>query len=98
MIVKVIDDTAGPDGLVPTLLVFGTYPRMHDLDPPSPSIVQRSEAIRKTMEDVRKIRAERQTADALNTRNGPIDDPVHDLLLNADVLVWREGKAGKTGK
>ena len=98
MAIKAINDTAGPDGLVPTLLVFGVYPRMHDLDPPSPSIVQRSEAIRKAMEEIRKIRAERQTADALNTRNGPIVDPVHDLPLNADVLVWREGNGGRTGK
>lgn len=98
MAVKPINDTAGPDGLVPTLLVFGVYPRMHDLDPPSPSIIQRSEAIHKAMEEVRRIRAERKTADALNTRNGPIVDPMHELPLNADVLIWREGNAGRTGK
>ncbi|KAI0994365.1 hypothetical protein K3495_g13815 [Podosphaera aphanis] len=34
MAVKDINDTADPDGLVPTLLVFGTYPRMSELDPP----------------------------------------------------------------
>jgi hypothetical protein len=28
MAVKAMNDTAGPDGLVPTLLVFGAYPRM----------------------------------------------------------------------
>lgn len=27
MAVKAVNDTAGPDGLVPTLLVFGAYPR-----------------------------------------------------------------------
>lgn len=26
MAVKAVNDTAGPDGLVPTLLVFGAYP------------------------------------------------------------------------
>ena len=26
MAVKAVNDTAGPDSLVPTLLVFGTYP------------------------------------------------------------------------
>ncbi len=33
---KVINDTARPDGLVPILLVFGTYPHMVQLDVPSP--------------------------------------------------------------
>ncbi|KAI2634264.1 hypothetical protein GGS26DRAFT_553076 [Hypomontagnella submonticulosa] len=28
MAVKAVNDTAGPDGLVPTLLVFGAYPRL----------------------------------------------------------------------
>ena len=27
MAVKAINDTAGPDGIVPTVLVFGAYPR-----------------------------------------------------------------------
>jgi len=26
MAVKAVNDTAGPDGLVPTLLVYGAYP------------------------------------------------------------------------
>jgi hypothetical protein len=38
MAVKAVNDIAGPNGLVPTLLVFGTYLRMSDLDPPSPSV------------------------------------------------------------
>ena len=28
MAVKAINDTVGPTGLIPTLLVFGAYPRM----------------------------------------------------------------------
>jgi hypothetical protein len=92
MVVKAINDTAGPDELVPTLLVFGAYSRMHAMDPPASSISQRAMAIEKAMTEVRKFRAERQVADALNTRNGPIVTPIHDLPLNSDVLVWREGK------
>lgn len=97
MAVKAINDTAGPNGLVPTLLVFGAYPRMHSLDLPAPSITKRASAIEKAMEEVRKVRAERQISDALNTRNGPIVDAVHDLPLNSDVLVYREGNAGRHG-
>lgn len=53
MVVKAINDTAGTDGLVPTLLVFGVYPRMHAMDPPAPSIVQRAAAMKKAMDEVR---------------------------------------------
>jgi len=59
MAVKAINDSAGPDGLVPTLLVFGAYPRITDNFPPSPSVVQRAEAIRKAMKKVRRLYATR---------------------------------------
>ena len=98
MAVKAVNDTAGANGLVPTLLVFGAYSRMHHLDPPAPSITQRAAAITKAMEEVRKMIVERQVRDALNTRNGSIVSHLHDLPLNSEVLVWREGNAGKTGK
>ena len=35
---KAINDTAGPNRLVPTLLVFGAYLRMVELDAPSPLV------------------------------------------------------------
>ena len=59
MAVKAVNDSAGPDGLVPTLLVFGAYPRMTDDSPPSPSVVQRAEAIRKATKEVRRLYATR---------------------------------------
>ena len=98
MAVKAVNDTAGPNGLVPTLLVFGAYPWIHELDPPAPTVSQRAMAIRKAMEEVRRIRAERQVTDALNQRNGPSVSILHDLPLNSDVLVWREGNAGRSGR
>jgi hypothetical protein len=33
MAVKAVNDTTGPDGLVPTLLVYGAYLWMSNLDP-----------------------------------------------------------------
>lgn len=98
MAIKAINDTAGPDGLVPTLLVFGAYPRMVESDPPAPTVVQRANAIKKAMVEVRKLRAERQIADALAQRNGPRVTDVHDLPLNSEVLVWREGNANQAGR
>src|SRR5271155_480832 len=97
MAFKAINDTAGPDGLVPTLLVFGAYPRMVESDAPSPSVTQRANAIKKAMVEIQKLRAERQIADALNMRNGPKTDAVHDLPPNSPVLVWREGNTGQAG-
>ena len=72
MAVKAVNDTAGPDGLVPTLLVFGAYPRMLPVDPPALIILQQAAAINKAMEEVQKIRDERLVSNALNTRNGPL--------------------------
>ncbi|TQN64414.1 hypothetical protein CSHISOI_11408, partial [Colletotrichum shisoi] len=90
--IKSVNDTAGPDGLVPTLLVFGAYPRMTDDSPPSPDITQRVEAIRKASEAVRKIHARRQVNDALATRNGPDTSTVKNLAIGSQVRVWRERK------
>ncbi|KAF1828035.1 hypothetical protein BDW02DRAFT_584775, partial [Decorospora gaudefroyi] len=71
MAVKAVNDTARLDGLIPTLLVFSTYPRLSKTSPPSPSIATRAAAIRKAITEVRKIKAARQVANALATRNGP---------------------------
>lgn len=97
MAVKAVNDTAGPDGLIPTLLVFGAYPRLTEYDPPAPSVAQRAAALKKATTEVRRLFAQRQTADALNTRNGPSSTAVLNLPINSDVLVWREGNTGKTG-
>ncbi len=49
------------------------------------------------MIEIQKLRAERQIADALNIRNRPKTDAVHDLLLNSPVLIWREGNTDQAG-
>ena len=38
MAFKAINNSIGPNGLVPTLLVFGAYPRITNLDAPSPIV------------------------------------------------------------
>ncbi len=58
MDVKSVNDTAGPNRLVSILLVFRAYSRMHSMDPPAPTIIQRAAAIEKAMREVRKIHAE----------------------------------------
>jgi hypothetical protein len=94
--VKAVNDTAGPDGIVPTLLVFGAFPRISTLDPPSPSITQHTAALSKAMEEVRKLRETHQVADILHQHNGPSTIHLHDLKHGAQVLVWREGASATT--
>jgi len=72
MTIKAINDTAGPNGLVPTLLVFGTYPRITEFSPPSQSVGQRSLAVEKATKELRRIKAREQVNSALTMRNGPI--------------------------
>ena len=55
MSVKAVNDTAGPDGLVPTLLVYGAYPRINNLDPFAPSITEQTAAIWKAMAKIVKL-------------------------------------------
>ena len=55
-------------------------------------------ALKKAIIDFQKLKAKRQVANALNTQNGPSTTNIHDLTLNSNVLVWREGNTGQTGK
>jgi hypothetical protein len=87
MIVKAINDTVDLNELMLTLLIFDVYSRMHAMNSSTSSINQRAIAIEKAMIEIRKFRAERQVADALNTRNESIVISIHDLSLNSNVLI-----------
>ena len=88
--VKAINDSAGPDGLTPTLLVYGTYPRIGDTGSGTPTTSQRAKAMRRAMDAVRQVRAKQDIKDAMNTRNGPDVDALFDLPMGSEVLVFRE--------
>jgi hypothetical protein len=85
MAFKAINDTAGPDGIVPTLLVFRAHLCLTEMDPPSPTVVKRAEAIRAAMKEICQLQAERQVKDALAMRNGPNTKITLDLPLQSDV-------------
>jgi hypothetical protein len=87
MIVKAINDTVESDELMLILLIFETYSRMHVMNSSISSINQRAMTIEKAMIEMRKFRAERQVADALNIRNDLIVTSIHDLSINSDVLI-----------
>jgi hypothetical protein len=57
MAVKAVNDTASPDGLVPTLLVYRAYLRISNLDLPAPSIMEQVAIIWKAMAEIVKLRA-----------------------------------------
>jgi hypothetical protein len=68
---------------------------MTEFDGPSPTTTQRATAIKKPIAEINKLRAKRQVTDALNTRNGPNFEAIHNLELNSPVLVWCEGNTGQ---
>ena len=88
MAVKAINNTAGLNRLVPTLLVYGAYLRMSKLDSPAPSIMERAAVIQKVIAKIVKLRAKQTVNNALHHRNGLNTTLVHDLPLNSEVLVW----------
>ena len=52
MAIKAINDLAGPDRIIPTLLVFGVYLQITKIDTLSPSITKRAKAIRAATKEV----------------------------------------------
>ena len=87
MAIKAVNDTAGPDGLVPTLLVYGAYLRISNLEPPAPSITDRAAIVRKAMAEIVKLRAKQTVNSALYHRNRLDTTPIYDLPLNSEVLI-----------
>ena len=55
MAVKAVNNTASPNGLVPTLLVYGAYLRISKLDPPTPFVIDRAAIIRKVIAEIVKL-------------------------------------------
>ena len=71
MAVKAVNDSAGPNGLVLTLLVFGVYLQLTEIDPPSPSVTKRAKAICAAIKEVQQLYTKRQVQDALAIHNSP---------------------------
>jgi hypothetical protein len=90
MAVKAVNDTAGPDGLVLTLLVYGAYLRISNLDSLAPSVIDRAVIIRKAIAEIVKLRAKQTVNSALHYCNGLDTTLIHNLPFNSEVLVWRE--------
>ena len=52
MAFKAINDIVGPNGLVPTLLVYSALSQIVEYNTPSPTITQRSTALKKAIIEI----------------------------------------------
>ena len=55
MAIKAINSTAGLNGPVPTLLVYGAYLKISNLDPPALSITEQAAVIQEAMAEIVKL-------------------------------------------
>jgi hypothetical protein len=87
MAVKAINNTAGYNNIVLTLLVFGAFSQMTHINPPALLITQQATVIKKAIAEVTELRMQRQVTDVLRTRNRPLTDDIHTISLGLDILV-----------
>ena len=96
MTLKAVNDSIESHELIFTLLIFDAYSRMTKLNASSLTINQRAIAMKKAMNEMRKLNANRQVNDVFNTRNGFSTIHFHDLSLNSSVFMYRERPAGQS--
>ena len=87
MAIKAINNTAGLNRLVPTLLIYGAYLKMNKLDPSTLSVMDRAAIIQKAIAKIVKLRAKQTVNNALYYYNGPNITLVYNLPLNSKVLI-----------
>ena len=87
MAIKAVNNTAGPNRLVPTLLVYRAYSRISNLGSPTPSIIEQAAVIRKVIAKIVKLWAKQAVSNALYHYNGPNITLVYNFLLNSKVLI-----------
>jgi len=87
MAVKAVNNTAGLDGLIFTLLVYRAYSRISNLDPLAPLITDRIIIIRKVIAEIVKLRVKQTVNKALYYYNRLDTTLIHNLPLNSKVFI-----------
>jgi hypothetical protein len=87
IVIKTVNDSAGPDSIIPILLVFGAYPRISNNSLLSPTTTKRTKAIRKTSNEIRKYYAKQHVEDVFRIRNSPDIIMIFKLLIQSDIKV-----------
>ena len=85
--VKAVNNTAGLNSLVLTLLVFNIYLRISEISLLSLGIIARAIAIHKAIKELSNIRAHYQIKDTLVMQNGLNVAPILQLSLNNDIII-----------
>lgn len=93
LVIKDVNDTAGPAGLVPTLLVFGVLPRLPIYPKDLPEQRSRMRAMQLARSDMSQIMAKARVHVALN-RNVPYAADTK-IRIRDKVLVYRENPISK---
>jgi hypothetical protein len=91
-----VNDSAGPEGLTPTLLVFVSLPRPARKVPAAKQI-ERAKAVEKARDDIAKEYAERRLNFSLRYRGpyGGEREDLRNLPYGAPLAIYREGKGWK---
>ena len=87
---KALNDTAGPNGLVPTLLVFGVLPRIPFAPAELPTQVQRMKAMVAARSEMSTLVARSKLKLALKSNALGAASTFQDIMIGSEVLVYRE--------
>lgn len=88
-----MNDSVGPDGLVPTLLVYGSLPCLClQSHKPTRVTFQFSVAFRKDTEKITKHFQRKQVNSSVRELNGPDAYDIHLAPIDSYVLFYRPGK------
>lgn len=89
--VKALNESIGPDGLIPAILVFGAMPRLGlPTDKPHPTLADREIAVENERRELSKHFTNRQVQTARTTRNGPDISDILGTPLGSHVIVDRD--------
>jgi hypothetical protein len=92
IVIKAVNNTAGLNGLISTLLVFSTYLRITTTDTPFFIVTKHSKAITKAIKQIAELYTKRQVTNALRQRNRPNINNTLDVLISKNVLIYKKDK------
>jgi hypothetical protein len=100
MSIRAVNDSTGPDGLIPTARVFGILPRLGiPGEKPTPTMAERVKAIPEATELASREYARRTLTSASRSEPSPNADTVRavrEIIAGSNILVHREN-SGWTG-
>jgi hypothetical protein len=90
--IKAVNNTTGLNGLIPTLLVFSTYPQITTTNTPFLTVTKRGKVITKAIKQITELHAKKQVINALKQQNRPNISDTLNVLISKDVLIYKENK------